>query len=101
MTRGWTSQDLPVVADDPALWTIADAVARLGPLPNDPPNLPAAAVATKLRILARCLGLTPVGKRRTSPTGHPGRYARVYTAQSFIDLYEMVAGDDEQPPLAA
>lgn len=96
MTRGWTSSELDVVEDDPMLWTIADAAARLGPLPNDPPDLPTQAVTTKLRILTQYMGLPPVGKRRTSPAGHPGRYARVYHAADFIGLYERM-----EPPQQA
>lgn len=98
MKRGWTSQDLPVTEDE-NLWTVADAAHYLGPLPSDPPTLPIEAVMTKLRILSR-FHLTPVGKRRTSPAGHPGRYARVYAAQDFIDLYEHM-GNKKEPPAAA
>ncbi len=102
MKRGWTSQDLPVVEDDDMLWTIADAARLLGPLPNDPPTLPAAAVATKLRILTCAFELQPRGKRRTS--SGQGRYARVYHATDFIELYEMLGtalGNRKAPPAAA
>lgn len=100
MTRGWTSGELPVVEDDDMLWTIADAARLLGPLPNDPPNLPTEATKTKLRILARFHKLPPRGKRRTSKPGHPGRYARVYHATDFIELYELM-GNRQAPPAAA
>jgi hypothetical protein len=88
MTRGWTSQDLPVVEDE-TYWTVADAAHYMGPLPGDDPRLPIAATMTKLRILSR-FHLTPIGKRRTTPPGHPGRYARVYAADDFIKLYEQM-----------
>lgn len=100
MNRGWTSQDLPVVEDDDSLWTVAEAARLLGPPPNDPHNLPTAAVITKLRILTCAFKFQPRGKRRTSPAGHPGRYARVYHATDFIELYEMI-GSLERPPAAA
>lgn len=99
MTRGWTSQDLPVTEDE-SLWTIADAAHFLGALPNDPPTLPVTATMTKLRILSR-FHLTPVGKRRTTPAGHPGRYARVYPADDFIRLYEQLNPETQKAPPAA
>lgn len=99
MTRGWTSSHLTVIEDGDTLWTIADAAHFLGPLPGDPPNLPVQATMTKLRILAR-FHLEPVGKRRTSPAGHPGRYARIYDADAFIALYEQM-GNKKAPPAAA
>jgi len=99
MTRGWSSQDLPIACRDEFTWTVADAAEIMGPAPGDPPDLPPQAVRTKLRILAR-FHLTPVGKARTSPPGHPGRYARVYDAQDFIDLYELM-GNRQAPPAAA
>lgn len=101
MKRGWTSQDLPVIENDDTLWTIADAARLLGPLPNDPATLPAEATMTKLRILTRFHRLQPQGKRRTSPPGHPGRYARVYHAADFIDLYDQMDRFRQAPPAAA
>lgn len=100
MKRGWTSEDLPVVEDE-SLWTIADAARLLGPLPNDPPTLPAVAITTRLRILIAFFDLKPRGKKRTSPPGHPGRYARAYHASDFIELYELIGGYQQAPPAAA
>lgn len=101
MTRGWSSRDLMVIEDGDTLWTIADAAHFLGPLPNDPPTLPVEATMTKLRILSR-FHLKPVGKRRTTPAGHPGRYARVYAADDFIHLYEQLNPETQKaPPTAA
>jgi hypothetical protein len=90
MKRGWTSADLIAVGEDDTLWTVAEAARLMGPLPNDPPTLPPAAVETKLRILTCAFHLQPCGKRRTSKPGRPGRYARVYHAQDIIELYEML-----------
>lgn len=99
MTRGWTSDHLIVIEDGDRLWTVADAAHFLGPLPGDAPDLLIETTLAKLRTLAR-FHLTPVGKRRTSPQGHPGRYARVYDAADFIELYESM-GSKKTPPAAA
>jgi hypothetical protein len=91
MIRGWTSRDLDVVCDDDNLWTVTEAAQHLGPLPDDPEDTPVAVTTAKLRNLTRCpqlTGLVPVGKRRSSRDGQPGRYARVYRAGDFIALYE-------------
>lgn len=102
MKRGWTSQELAAVGDDDTLWTIIEAAQHLGPLPGDPDQMPVIAIVTKLRILARFHHLEPVGKRRTTPVGTPGRFARVYRAIDFINLYAMMDFDnDEKPPIAA
>jgi hypothetical protein len=97
MTRGWSSKELPVVCDDENLWTIADAVQALGTLPGDPENLSAETTMMKLRDLTRYHHLTtgalaPVGKRRSTRAGQSGRYARVYRAIEFIELYEQLGG---------
>jgi hypothetical protein len=78
-TRGWSSQGLPVVGDDPNLWTVAEAACHLGP--------PVITV-TEARKLVSLFGLQPVGKRRTSPHGTSGRYARVYQAIDFIKAHD-------------
>ncbi len=75
--RGWTAKDLPLVGDDPKLWTVAQAAALLGP-----PRLSIGEV----RIITK--RMEPVGKRRTAPAGQPGRCARVYNAADFITAYE-------------
>lgn len=75
--RGWSAEDLPLVGDDPKLWTVAQAAALLGP-----PRLS----VEELRIIAR--KMEPVGKRRTARAGQPGRCARVYKASDFIEKYE-------------
>lgn len=78
--RGWSAGDLPLVGDDPALWTVAEAAVFLGP-----PTLP----LDKVRSLVRSFKiLQPVGRRRTVANGKPGRCARVYRAEDFIDAYE-------------
>lgn len=79
--RGWKSDDLPVVGDDGRLWTAADAARLLGP-----PELSAAQV----RHLVRLFNLTPVGKRRTSPHGVSGRYARVYRSTDLLRAFDAV-----------
>lgn len=104
--RGWTSDYLMVIEDGDTLWTIADAAHFLGPPPGDPPQLPTADVITKLRILVRhhqllTGGFQPVGKRRTAPRGHSGRYARVYAAEDFIQLYETMGATRQVPQIAA
>lgn len=104
MTRGWTSQDLPIIGDDPSLWTVTEAAQHLGPLPGDPENMPVPAIVTKLRILARYYphDLPAVGKRRTRRPGHPGRSARVYRAADFINFYAKTDPENaEKPPIAA
>lgn len=82
MNRGWTSEGLKVVTDDDRLWTVADAAVHLGP--------PALSVS-RVRQLVRDENLQPVGKRRTSPTGTSGRYARVYRAVDFIKAHDALA----------
>lgn len=90
MTRGWSSRQLPVVCDDENLWTVADAARALGALPGDPENVSVPVTAAKLRDLARYHHLDVVGKRRSTRTGQSGRYARVYRAIDFIELYEQM-----------
>lgn len=102
MTRGWTSQELDVVCDDENLWTVVDAARHLGPVPQDPEDTPVPVTVTKLRDLTRYHRLPPAGKRRSSRPGQPGRYARVYRAADFINLYErMHPENSESPPVAA
>lgn len=105
MTRGWNSTDLPVVCDDERLWTVNDAIHALGTLPGDPDDQPAEKTAMRLRELIRTHHaltgeLAAVGKRRSTRPGQPGRYARVYHAIDFIDLYEQM-GNKQAPPAAA
>lgn len=100
MSRGWSSKELPVVCDDENLWTVADAAYTLGTLPGDPENVSTPVTVAKLRDLARYHHITPVGKRRSTRAGQPGRYARVYRAMDFIELYEQM-GNKKAPPAAA
>jgi hypothetical protein len=105
MTRGWSSQELPVVCDDENLWTVADAAYTLGALPGDPDDVPVLVTVAKLRDLARYHhratgSLAPVGKRRATRSGQSGRYARVYRAIEFIELYEQMS-NKKAPPAAA
>lgn len=100
MSRGWSSQELPVVCDDENLWTVADAAHALGSLPGDPENVTQLATVAKLRDLARYHRLDVVGKRRSTRAGQSGRYARVYRAIDFIQLYEQM-GNKKEPPAAA
>lgn len=90
MSRGWSSQELPVICDDDNLWTVADAARALGTLPGDPENVTSLATVAKLRDLTRYHHITPVGKRRATRNGQSGRYARVYRAIDFIKLYEQL-----------
>lgn len=102
MTRGWTSYDLDTVGDDDTLWNVVEAATHLGPLPGDPDDISMLVTVAKLRDLTRYHRLQPVGKRRSSRKGHPGRYARVYQAADFIALYERMDYDNaEKPPAAA
>lgn len=80
--RGWISSDLKVVGDDSKLWTVAEAACLLGP--------PTLSVA-RVRHLVQFLSIEPVGKRRTSPHGQAGRYARVYRAADFIAAYDRLS----------
>jgi hypothetical protein len=75
--RGWSAQDLPLVGEDPKLWTVTEAATALGP-----PCVP----MDEIRLIAR--KLKPVGKRKTAGAGKPGRCARVYRAVDFIAAYE-------------
>lgn len=82
--RGWSSVGLPVITDGSRYWTVADAAVLLGP--------PRQTVA-QVRRMTRDAKMRPVGKRRTSPAGTPGRYARVYAARDFIEAYEALPQD--------
>lgn len=77
----WTSQNLKTVGDDERYWTVAQAALLLGP-----PRL----TVTQVRQLVRLHRIEPVGKRRSTRRGQPGRYARVYLATDLIKVYEML-----------
>lgn len=81
VNRGWTSAGLRTVGDDPALWTVAQAAAFLGP-----PIL----TVREVRNLVRIFSLEPVGKRRVTLVGQSGRHARVYQAEEFIRAYDAI-----------
>jgi len=102
MTRGWISAELDVVGEDDTLWTVTEAAQHLGALPDHPEDTPAQITVDKLRLYTRLhpRELPPAGKRRTSPPGQPGRYARVYHARDFIALYERLDHDAVQPVAA-
>jgi hypothetical protein len=87
MSRGWTSDDLPVVGDDPTLWTVSEAATLLGP-----PQLSAAQVRELVKLFALKYDLQPVGKRRVTARGRGGRHARVYKADSLIRAYNDLVG---------
>ena len=80
--RGWSSTGLSTVGDDETLWTVADAATLLGP-----PQLS----EHQVRQLIRMLDIDPVGKRRVTPYGRPGRHARVYEAQKLIKAYDALS----------
>lgn len=80
--RGWSSAGLPTVADDETLWTVADAAGLLGP-----PQLN----KTQVRQLIRMTQIEPVGKRRVTARGTPGRHARVYKAEALIKAYDALS----------
>lgn len=85
--RGWSSDDLELVGDDPLLWTTDDAARLLGP-----PEITAAQV----RELIRVSSIQPTGKRRATTRG---RHVRVYRALDLIKAHEMlyhVLGDAEK-----
>lgn len=102
MTRGWTSYDLPVIHEDDQLWTVAEAAQHLGPMPDTPEDTPVSAIVSKLRLYTQLhpRDFPPAGKRRSSPQGQPGRYARVYRATDFIALYERLDQDTPRPVAA-
>lgn len=86
MSKGWSSEGLAVTHIDAGLWTAADASRLLGPPELD---------TDEVRGLIRRTGMQPVGKRRTTPDGTSGRYARVYLAVDFIRAWE--DGDPSAP----
>jgi len=79
--KGWSSQGLPALGDDEKFWTAGDAARLLGP-----PVL----TQQQVRALIRMASLTPVGKRRVTEYGKPGRYARCYRAADLIKLFDAV-----------
>jgi len=82
VTRGWSSDGLKTVGDDDTLWTVADAAGLLGP-----PQL----TRVQVRQLIKMVDLEPVGKRRVTPMGRPGRHARVYPAEALIKAYDALS----------
>lgn len=64
------------------LWTVADAATLLGP-----PVL----TRVQVRQLIKMVKLEPVGKRRVTPFGKPGRHARVYPADALIKAYDALS----------
>lgn len=82
MTRGWSSDGLRTVGDDDTLWTVADAASLLGP-----PQL----TPVQVRQLIKMVDLEPIGKRRVTPVGRPGRHARVYRAEALIQAYDALS----------
>jgi hypothetical protein len=82
MTKGWTSENLKTVGDDDKLWTAAEAAVFLGP-----PDLN----ASEVRRLISLFNIKPVGKRRTTGHGLPGRHARVFLASELIEAYDKLS----------
>lgn len=82
--RGWSSQGLKVVGDDETLWTVEQASQLLGAADRKLP-------LEKVRHLINLFGLDPVGKRRTTPYGTSGRYARVYNSIDLIKAYDTLS----------
>lgn len=87
MSKGWSSDGLPTVGDDPKLWTVSDAASLLGP-----PQLSPAKVRELVELFALKYDMRPQGKRRVSASGRGGRHARVYKADSFIRAYNDLIG---------
>lgn len=85
--RGWSSDGLPTVGDDPTLWTVGDASRLLGP-----PQLSPAQVRELVKLFGLKYDLQPVGKRRVTARGRGGRHARVYKADSLIRAYDDLVG---------
>lgn len=79
--RGWSSDGLKTVGDNPDLWTVADASRLLGP-----PDLG----VREVRNLVKIFSINPVGKRRVTANGQSGRHARVYPAAEFIKAYDAI-----------
>jgi len=79
--RGWSSDGLKTVGDDPELWTVADAARLLGP-----PDLE----VREVRNLVKIFSIHPSGKRRVTSAGHSGRHARVYPASELIKAYHAI-----------
>ena len=88
MSRGWTSDGLPTVGDDPALWTVSEAASLLGP-----PQLSPAKVRELVQLFSLKYDMKPVGKRRVTARGRGGRHARVYRADSLIRAYNDLVGN--------
>lgn len=87
MSRGWTSDGLPTVGDDPTLWTVSEAASLLGP-----PQLSPAKVRELVQLFSLKYDMNPVGKRRVTARGRGGRHARVYKADSLIRAYNDLVG---------
>lgn len=82
MRRGWSTDGLKVVGDDPKLWTVAEAACHLvGPVLS----------VEGVRKMISLFEIEPVGRRRTSPHGTSGRYARVYRAVELIDAHDTMS----------
>jgi hypothetical protein len=77
---GWTSENLPLVAEsDGSFWSVANAAELLGP-----PKLS----EKQVRNLIDLLDMQPVGKRTAGPRR---RHVRVYSAIALITAFEKVA----------
>jgi hypothetical protein len=87
--RGWSSQGLKAVGDDDTLWTVADAARLLGTAEKR-------MSAEKVRHLIDWFDLEPVGKRRTTPYGTSGRYARVYNSIDLIKAHDRLSRGDAE-----
>lgn len=84
----WKAEELPIVGNDPELWSVAEAGMILGLSHLQ---------LTRLRTQIRFTHAFPVGRRRSAvavfnPNPAPqGRMAKVYRAEELIELVEFLA----------
>lgn len=91
----WTSETVPIVGNDPTLWTIAEAAVALGLTPSE---------VKSLRGRINHTHVFPVGRRKSmiSATDHSytpnrGRFAKVYRASELIEVIELLCIGPKKP----
>lgn len=90
MTRqGWSSEGLEVVKSTDRTWTVAEAAQWLGGADKK-------LTPVKVRHLIEWFDLKPVGKKRTTPSGTSGRYARVYSSIDLIKAYDKLSREEDE-----